>query len=214
MLTSSRGLQLSLAKGLALSTALCVTVYIFSLKLVPDEVFYNSDSEHSAWIASVSNVFWLYPAVTGVYFIASQFSVGVAEEAMRAQNMNSRASGQCVCAYRTWLDYLCRLVLILNYTLICYALAFIPWIGSVIVFAVMCMVDGYFCFELVWSARGWTLEKRLRFCESHWSYLVGFGVPSTAISFFHPSGLLNMMLFSLGMSHADQCSRYVLFLLS
>ena len=41
------------------------------------------------------------------------------------------------------------------------------------------------------------MEKRLRFSESHWSYLVGFGIPSTAVSFFHPSGLLNLMLFML-----------------
>ena len=41
------------------------------------------------------------------------------------------------------------------------------------------------------------LTQRLRFSESHWSYLVGFGVPSTAVSFFHPSGLLNLMLFML-----------------
>ena len=39
--------------------------------------------------------------------------------------------------------------------------------------------------------------QRLRFSESHWSYLMGFGIPSTAISFFHPSGLLNLMLFML-----------------
>lgn len=41
------------------------------------------------------------------------------------------------------------------------------------------------------------LTQRLRFSESHWSYLIGFGVPSTAVSFFHPSGLLNLMLFML-----------------
>lgn len=37
----------------------------------------------------------------------------------------------------------------------------------------------------------------MRYAESRWAYFVAFGLPSTAVSFFHPSGLLNLMLFML-----------------
>lgn len=153
LIGSSRGLQIVLAKGLFLSAVLCACVYIFSLELVPDEVFSSSDSERSTWIASVSNVFWLYPLIAGIYFFASHFTVGIAEEAMRARNMSSHPVAQ------TWIDYLCRAALIINYTILCYALSCLPWFGSIPTFFTMCMVDGYFCFELVWSARGWSFEK-------------------------------------------------------
>lgn len=64
-------------------------------------------------------------------------------------------------------------------------------------FSLACFVDGFYCFELAWRARGWGLERRAAAAEQRWSYLVAFGVPSTLISYFHPSGLLNMMLFML-----------------
>lgn len=88
-------------------------------------------------------------------------------------------------------------MLIVNYSIPCLLLQNLPWVGHVLSFLVMSFVDGFFCFEQVWSVRGWPLEKRLRFAESHWSFLMGFGVPSTLVSFFHPSGLLNLMLFML-----------------
>lgn len=65
-------------------------------------------------------------------------------------------------------------------------------------FGLASFIDGYYCFDLVWKARGWGLERRAATAEQLWSYLVAFGVPSTLISYFHPSGLLNMMLFMLG----------------
>lgn len=37
----------------------------------------------------------------------------------------------------------------------------------------------------------------MRFCESRWAYFMAFGLPSTAVSYFHPSGLVNLMLFML-----------------
>ena len=49
-------------------------------------------------------------------------------------------------------------------------------------------------------AKGWGFERRARFAEMRWSYMVAFGIPSTLISYFHPSGLLNLMLFMLGES--------------
>ena len=126
--------------------------------------------------------------------VASTWTSGVAEAAYRAITAQAPSMRE---DENTWHAYFCRGVLIANYSVLCLVLQSLPWIGRPLAFAVMSIVDAYFCFEQVWIVRGWSLEKRLRFCESHWSYLFGFGVPSTAVSFFHPSGMLNLMLFML-----------------
>lgn len=90
-----------------------------------------------------------------------------------------------------------RILLVINYTVISLLLQQIPWLGKWFAFAFMSFIDAYYCFEQAWIARGWSLERRMRFAESRWAYMMAFGLPSTAISFFHPSGLLNLMLFML-----------------
>lgn len=89
------------------------------------------------------------------------------------------------------------MILIVNYTIFYLLLGRIPYLGRPLSFLFMCLVDGYYCFEQAWISRGWSLDRRMRYCEERWSYFVAFGLPSTAVSFFHPSGLLNLMLFML-----------------
>jgi hypothetical protein len=48
----------------------------------------------------------------------------------------------------------------------------------------------------------------MRYAESRWAYMIAFGLPSTAISFFHPSGLLNLMLFMLVFPVVSRGSAY------
>ncbi|CCU99074.1 unnamed protein product [Malassezia sympodialis ATCC 42132] len=133
-------------------------------------------------------------AMVRSYLLASTWSTSIAEAAFLAQNIQPRAAPP---VDHPWVEHVVRFALVLNYSVACFAVQSLPWVGPLLAFVFMCFVDGYFCFEQVWVVRGWSLEKRLRFAESHWSFLLGFGVPSTAISFFHPSGLLNLMLFML-----------------
>lgn len=191
---SSETLRLGLLKGLVLSGLVCVLVHVFRLSFVPHAILQRHEEGTSAWIGSVGHVFWLYPLIAGSYLLASTWSTSIAEAAFLAQNIHPRAALQ---VDRPWVEHAVRLALVLNYSVACFAVQSLPWVGPPLAFVLMCFVDGYFCFEQVWVVRGWSLEKRLRFAESHWSFLVGFGVPSTAISFFHPSGLLNLMLFML-----------------
>ncbi|WFC95706.1 hypothetical protein MBRA1_002359 [Malassezia brasiliensis] len=185
----SSELRLGLVKGLLLSGVVCALVYFFSLTLLPE--FRGAEEEeetHAVWVGSVSSTFWLYPLIAGSYLVASTWTLGVAEAAFSAQNLHVPEMHERL-QHTSWVEHVSRAVLIANYSLVCLALQYLPWIGPILAFLIMSLVDGYFCFEQVWV--------RLRFSESHWSYLIGFGVPSTAVSFFHPSGLLNLMLFML-----------------
>jgi len=190
----SPALRLGLLKGLVLSGLVCVLVHVFRLSFVPHALLQRREEGASAWIGSVGHVFWLYPLIAGSYLLASTWSTSIAEAAFLAQNIQPRAAPP---VDHPWVEHVVRFALVLNYSVACFAVQSLPWVGPLLAFVFMCFVDGYFCFEQVWVVRGWSLEKRLRFAESHWSFLLGFGVPSTAISFFHPSGLLNLMLFML-----------------
>lgn len=205
LVQASRELRVGLLKGLALSGAVCVVIYTFVSLLprpsLPEEDHFWPDmsgerraSAAPSWFSSPHHVFWLYPVMAASYFIASTWCVGVAEAAFTAHHIQPlRPPAEHV----WWCEYAVRAMLIVNYSIPCLLLQNLPWVGHVLSFLVMSFVDGFFCFEQVWSVRGWPLEKRLRFAESHWSFLMGFGVPSTLVSFFHPSGLLNLMLFML-----------------
>ncbi|WFD00391.1 hypothetical protein MYAM1_003140 [Malassezia yamatoensis] len=193
----SRALQIGLLKGLLLSGAVCIAVHLFSLSLVPElEWLGQLQDSPSGWIGTVSNAFWLYPLIACSYLVASTWTMSIAEAAYLARNIQV-AKPVHSASQSYWIENASRIILIANYSLLCFALQYIPWIGPFLAFLMMSIIDAYFCFEQVWTVRGWSFEKRLRFCESHWSYLLGFGLPSTAVSFFHPSGLLNLMLFML-----------------
>lgn len=132
--------------------------------------------------------------------LAAQWSTDVATAAYTAQHGHNRGMSDVTLPTTTSRKVLLesyRIFLILNYTVICLILERIPFIGRTLGFLFMSLVDGYYCFEMGWVARGWSVERRMRFVESRWAYFLAFGLPSTFVSFFHPSGLLNLGLFML-----------------
>ncbi|KAI7864977.1 etoposide-induced protein 2.4-domain-containing protein [Spinellus fusiger] len=60
----------------------------------------------------------------------------------------------------------------------------IPYIGIFLSFFMNCAIMSYYCFEYKWGYLGWTLEQRLTYLENHWAFFLGFGVPSTLLTFF------------------------------
>lgn len=154
----SSELRLGLVKGLLLSGVVCALVYFFSLTLLPEFRSAEEEEEQAVWIGSVSSAFWLYPLIAGSYLIASTWTMGVAEAAHSAQNLHVPDMRERL-QHTSWVEHVSRAVLIANYSLVCLALQYVPWIGPALAFLVMSLVDGYFCFEQVWAVRGWTFEK-------------------------------------------------------
>ena len=61
---------------------------------------------------------------------------------------------------------------------------FIPGIGQVLSFVISCFLYAFVAFDYKWSLDQWSLRSRIRFAERRWLWLVGFGLPITAVSFF------------------------------
>ncbi|PWZ02992.1 hypothetical protein BCV70DRAFT_220190 [Testicularia cyperi] len=212
LIASSREIRNGVIKGLLLSGTISALVFFFELAFFPKVLFQRPDKvahdiassagSTGSLVGSLGNVFWLYPLIGGSYLLASSWTADIAQAAFKlrhghARNLSLANASLPPGTSRRLLQESYRMILIINYTIVYLLLGQVPYLGRWLSFLFMCMVDGYYCFEQVWISRGWSLERRMRYCEERWSYFVAFGLPSTAVSFFHPSGLLNLMLFML-----------------
>lgn len=209
LISSSSEIRNGVLKGLLLSGTISAIVFFFELAFFPKVLFQQSSvkytqdgNESGSIVGGLGNVFWLYPLIGGSYLLASSWTSDIAQAAYKLRHGHVRKLTLANPSLppgtsRRLLQESYRVILILNYTVFYVLLSRIPYLGRSLSFLFMCLVDGYYCFEQAWISRGWSLDRRMRYCEERWSYFVAFGLPSTAVSFFHPSGLLNLMLFML-----------------
>lgn len=210
LIGSSSEIRNGVLKGLLLSGTISALVFFFELAFFPTVLFQQKPpvkamqdiAESGSIIGNLGNVFWMYPLIGGSYLLASSWTSDIAQAAYKLRHGHVRRLTLSNPSLppgtsRRLVQESYRIILIVNYTLLYILLGRIPYLGRSLSFLFMCLVDGYYCFEQAWISRGWSLGRRMRYCEERWSYFVAFGLPSTAVSFFHPSGLLNLMLFML-----------------
>ncbi|SAM72948.1 uncharacterized protein UBRO_00094 [Ustilago bromivora] len=209
LIASSSEIRNGVLKGLLLSGTISAVAFFFELAFLPKVLFQQPPiksmqdaAESGSIVGTLGNVFWIYPLIGGSYLLASSWTSDIAQAAYKLRHGHVRRltlSNPSLLpgTSRRLLQESYRVFLIANYTVFYILLGRIPYFGRMLSFFFMCMVDGYYCFEQAWISRGWSLDRRMRYCEERWSYFVAFGLPSTAVSFFHPSGLLNLMLFML-----------------
>ncbi|KAE8233013.1 hypothetical protein CF326_g1953 [Tilletia indica] len=198
LVAGSSEIRMGLLKGFLLTSSVVGGIYFLEFTLVPTHIFVHNERS-DVTVNSLQNVFLVYPLIAASYWIASLWTVDVAKAAYSYKHGRSFSVMPSLPAgtSRRFLQESYRIILVLNYVAICYVLQHIPLLGRPMAFFFMSFIDGYYIFETIWVARGWSLERRMRYAECRWSYFVAFGLPSTLISFFHPSGLLNVMLFML-----------------
>lgn len=209
LIGSSSEIRNGVLKGLILSGTISAVVFFFELAFFPKVLFQQSPAKNmqdagasDSIIGHLGNVFWMYPLIGGSYLLASSWTSDIAQAAYKLRHGHVRKLTLANPSLppgtsRRLLQESYRVLLIANYTVIYILLGRMPYLGRILSFLFMSLVDGYYCFEQAWISRGWSLDRRMRYCEERWAYFVAFGLPSTAVSFFHPSGLLNLMLFML-----------------
>ncbi|KAI9482777.1 MAG: etoposide-induced protein 2.4-domain-containing protein [Benjaminiella poitrasii] len=75
-------------------------------------------------------------------------------------------------------------ILYINCGLFANFISKLPIVGRFLCFWMNCMIMSYYAFEYQWVYKGWNIERRLSYMESHWAYFLGFGFPATMITFF------------------------------
>lgn len=96
-------------------------------------------------------------------------------------------------------------ILLLNIFFIeVFATGFIPYIGKAINFLLLSLMYAYYCFEYKWNFSEMSLNERLEFFESNWSFFAGFGSPC----------VLPILFFSALVSYGIMAILYPLFVLT
>jgi len=76
-------------------------------------------------------------------------------------------------------------------------LSIFPMFGTVANFVIYSWIYAFYAFEYVWSYKGYTLEKRIKYFEERWGYMLAFGAPNALLSnyfpFFLSSGIWAMI---------------------
>ncbi|CAO1634991.1 unnamed protein product [Parajaminaea phylloscopi] len=209
----SAPIRMSLIKGFVLSAAVSLLIFFFELTFWPSELFKGSGTDTAATAhsrasesatsssantsstASTWNVILLYPVIALSYLLASSWLLDVAKV---GHEVHHGRGSMVAMASSGILSQPHQPLLVVNYTLIALALrSWVPFVGKALSFVFISFVCAYYCFDPVMANRGWSIERRLRFAESRWAYMTAFGLLPTAVSYFHPSGLLNLFLFML-----------------
>ncbi|RSH78328.1 uncharacterized protein EHS24_002047 [Apiotrichum porosum] len=89
-----------------------------------------------------------------------------------------------------------RLLLIADFTLVGRTIALVPVLGVPIGLAYMSLINCYYPYEWIFTARGWSLDTRCSYISDRSAYMLGFGLPATLLTSFGPP-LVNMAVFAL-----------------
>ncbi|CAO1626653.1 unnamed protein product [Sympodiomycopsis kandeliae] len=209
VVSASPVIRKSITKGLVLSVAVVLLIFFFELAFFPTQLFLRHKIVDEDELTAIGNgnVLWLYPVIAISYFVASSWTLDVAQAAYKLRNNHLRGLSLANITNPSSTSSLRRKVcqesfrvfLILNYIAVVLALQRLPytWISRMASFLFMSFVDAFYCFEPVMTSRGWSIERKMRFVEERWAYMTAFGILPTLVSFFHPSGLLNLFLFML-----------------
>lgn len=129
----------SILKGLILTSTIAALIFFFELAFLPHQLFFasNEHGEDASASSSIGSVFWLYPLVAGSYFLASSWTVDVAQATyqIRHGRFLSVADFQSSASSSSWTrravaekSYL--VILVVNYTIVSLILQQVPIIGK------------------------------------------------------------------------------------
>ncbi|KAI8058681.1 etoposide-induced protein 2.4-domain-containing protein [Gilbertella persicaria] len=131
-----------------------------------------------------------YVSLLGVptYFILlavnGKFFGKVAEKSYQIQAQQTQQKAASTNVISSMASTVLTTLLYINCGVFASLLYKVPYVGILLSFLMNCMIFSYYCFEFQWVYKGWSIEKRLSFMESHWAFFLGFGFPATFITFF------------------------------
>ncbi|KAI9217657.1 etoposide-induced protein 2.4-domain-containing protein [Blastocladiella britannica] len=158
-------------------------------------------------LALLYTLLWVYPVFGLSFLLNSIWHQEIADEAqfIRRTQLKLTADVAPTTPQRTKLkqtivDDLYRALMGVVFLSIAGVMWLIPFVGIPLAFAKTAWMYSMYSFEYKWIAEGWPLEARLKLIEKDWAYFLGFGFPTTLLTFFLPtvaSNAIFAMLFPL-----------------
>ncbi|KAJ7632466.1 etoposide-induced protein 2.4-domain-containing protein [Roridomyces roridus] len=178
----------NISKSLLLNSFCLVCLYVL------DMLFLDKWMQPSLGV--LYQLLWVLPVVGTSFYLNGSWCTLIAKRTYRLQGGGGADASQGV-TYTGLLTAIAtsayRIVMVFTSVVISFALGFIPTVGPG---WGSCFFVGYYCFEFVWIARGWSLSRRVRYLEEHWAYFLAFGFPSAALCTWG-SSLANAVVFAL-----------------
>lgn len=130
------------------------------------------------------SVLWIYPVYILSFLLNSIWYQDIADFAYRIHHKAEKR--QKIYFTKVLSDEIFRSLLVGNYLIITSLSYFIPIIGPVLSFLQLCWIYSFYTFEYNWINQGWPLENHLLYFEDRWAYFLGFGFPTSLLTFFVP----------------------------
>ncbi|KAI9179541.1 hypothetical protein H9P43_004869 [Blastocladiella emersonii ATCC 22665] len=142
------------------------------------------------------HVFWVYPVYALSFVLNSMWYTDIARRSLDIRQAQLRTLGRGNAdappasprVRKKWtqniVDELYRGLLSVVHLSVAMVAYFAPALGPVLSFALTSWMYAMYSFEYKWASQGWSLEARLRHMEERWPYYLGFGLPTTALTFY------------------------------
>jgi len=145
----------------------------------------STESYIKSIIIYVFHIIWIYP----IYFISlilnSDWYLEIANTAQDILNKNEKKP-ITISKHMTYIaESIYQAILFTCILLQIKLLSFIPILGPTLSAINLSCISGYYCFE--YKFLNMSLYSKIDYCETHWAYLLGFGIPLTAITLLLPN---------------------------
>eukprot|EP01112_Ceratiomyxa_fruticulosa_P023911 TRINITY_DN938_c0_g1_i2.p1 TRINITY_DN938_c0_g1~~TRINITY_DN938_c0_g1_i2.p1 ORF type:complete len:352 (+),score=37.88 TRINITY_DN938_c0_g1_i2:791-1846(+) len=194
VISRSKSIQKTFANCLFLNGGLFLLSHLVYDRIIHPHINSLFSSFGDSLINSFPNVFglfyymlWIYP----IYLLSFVFNAVWYGELAELTYKKLGGKGETVLSYQSILqgasDELYRNLMFLTTLIFSFLLYTVPLVGPILQFVMITYLYAFFCFDYKWLLQGGiSLERRLRHFESHWTYMLGFGLPFTAASYFFP----------------------------
>ncbi|KAF0980720.1 hypothetical protein FDP41_013203 [Naegleria fowleri] len=156
--------------------------------------------------ASLKNLFWIWPLYTVSFILSAAWYDDIAEHVAKKTSLHKRASSQSSSSnsldFRSNIikkitDLIYRPIIFFIFLLQASLVSVVPIFGTITSFVLYSWLYAFYAFEYVWSYKGYSLERRIKYFEERWGYMLAFGAPNAFLSnyfpFFLSSGVWAML---------------------
>jgi len=120
------------------------------------------------------------PTYFSTLIVNDDFYLSIAQKTMELTNYNSTLTND-LSYFEKIYDLIKQPVLTIVVVLIMSLVKLTPNIGFIIYLIYSCCLYSYYCFDYKWALVGWGVDYRIYYYDTHWLYLIAFGLPFTLL---------------------------------
>jgi len=125
--------------------------------------------------------FFILPTYFSTLLVNDDFYLNIAKRTMELKNSKDSLSQNYQSYFEKIYDLVKQPVLTIVVILLMSILKMTPYIGFTLYFLYSCCLYSYYCFDYKWALTSWGVDYRIYYYDTHWLYLLSFGLPFTVL---------------------------------